>query len=164
MRTKLAILTASLITIGATARLIAPFLGWDQLQERSPYIIIAHCGKPIPLSGPTINAPNSDSSIDVLLVLKGTNNVNSARLWTDYELRQGENYLIFAYYDTGIYQAYEEYRVIPLGVRFSTNSIAGKPLNEQLQILFKQRVDDLNREIQSDEVEKQRLEGGIKKP
>jgi hypothetical protein len=69
--------------------------------------------------------------------------------------------LVFGYYDSGVYQAFEEYRVIPLGVDFSTNSIAGKPLDEQLQILFQHAADNLNREIQKDEEEKQRIEAGL---
>jgi hypothetical protein len=50
-----------------------------------------------------------------------------------------------------------------MGRTFSTNLIAGKPYEEQIQILFKRRIDDLNREIQNDEAEKQRLEEGIKR-
>ena len=89
--------------------------------------------------------------------------MSPSRLLTDHKLWQGENYLIFGHYDGGIYQAFEEYRVIPLGVDFSTNSITGKPLDEQLQILFKQRIENLNREIENDKAEKQRLVEGLKK-
>jgi hypothetical protein len=165
MKTKVTILTAFLITISVIARVIAPFPGWDRLKQNSPNIIIAYCGKPTP---PTpgilfMNAPASDSAIDVVLVLKGANNANSARLLTDHLLQQGENYLVFGYYGSGIYQAFEEYRVIPLGVHFSTNSIAGKSLDEQIQILFQRRLDVLNRQIKEDQEEKQRLEEGLKK-
>jgi hypothetical protein len=81
---------------------------------------------------------------------------------TDHGLRQDENYLIIGHYDSGIYRAHEEYHVIPLGVNFSTNLIAGKPLDEQIQILFKRRLDNLNRQIKEEQEEKQRLEEGLK--
>lgn len=164
MKTKIIVPAMLLSALGALARIINAFSGWDQLEESSPYIIIARCEQstaPLHVTF-TENAPKSDSAINILFVLKGTNDVTSARLQTDHDLRQGENYLVFGYDNSGIYQAYEEYRVIPLGADFSTNSITGKPLDEQLQILFKRRIDNLNREIQNDEAEKQRLEEGIK--
>jgi hypothetical protein len=157
------ILIVLLITISVTAQVMVLFQGWDRLKETSPYIIVAHCGKPtLPTSG-VIGGLKSDSEIQIITVLKGTNSVSSARLQTDHELWQGENYLVFAYYGGGIYQAYEKYRVIPLGLRFSTNSISGKPLDEQIQILFQQALYNLNQEIQNDQEEKQQLEEGIKK-
>jgi hypothetical protein len=164
MKTKPIILV--LLSISATcalARLITSFPGWDLLKVNSPYIIIAHCGEPTPPTPGVLidNGPNSDSSIEVISVLKGTNHVSSSQLWTDRRIWPGENYLVFGYYDSGVYQAFEEYRVIPLGVDFSTNSIAGKPLDEQLQILFQHAADNLNREIQKDEEEKHRIEAGL---
>ncbi|MGH7952940.1 MAG: hypothetical protein ACREFE_13635 [Limisphaerales bacterium] len=157
------ILTALLISISVIARITAPFPGWDRLEKKSPDIIIANCGKPT-LSTPGVlvaNAPASDSSIEILAVLKGTNNIHFARLLTDHDLREGENYLIFGYYDDGMYQAYDEYKVIPLGAKFSTNWISGKTLDAQIQILFQRAVDNLNLEIQKHQEEKQRLETGI---
>ena len=162
---KLVILSALLITCIVGARQSFPFLGWDRLEEWSTDIIIANCGKPTS-SKPGVfvsGATASDSAIELIVVLKGTNNMSPSRLLTDHKLWQGENYLIFGHYDGGIYQAFEEYRVIPLGVDFSTNSITGKPLDEQLQILFKQRIENLNREIENDKAEKQRLVEGLKK-
>ena len=153
------------MAISVIARVIAPFLGWDRLEGASSCIVVAHCGEPTP---PTPNVmvvggTKSDSEIQVISVLKGANNVASARLQTDHELRKGENYLVFGYYDDGIYKAYEEYKVVPLGAEFSTNWIAGKTLDEQIQILFRHAVGNLTREIQKDEEEKQRLEDGLKK-
>ena len=110
-----------------------------------------------------INATKSDSTIEVVSVLKGTNNVASARLLTDHDLQKGENYLVFGNFDGEIYQAYEEYRVIPLGSNFHTNSIAGKSLDQQLHILLQHRLDNLNRQMQKELEEKQRLEAGVMK-
>jgi hypothetical protein len=163
MKNKIIILVASLITISVTARVIAPFNGWGNLTETSPDIIVVQCGKPTP-SNPNVivvNGIKSDSEIQIVFALKGTNVLSFARLQTDHELRQGENYLVFGYFDTGICKANEEYRVIPLGINFSTNSIAGKTLDEQIQILFQRSVANLNREIQKDQEEKQRLEQAL---
>lgn len=158
------VLTVLLITVSIMARIIVPFPGWDRLKTEAPNIIIARCGKPTPPTPDVIimNAPTSDSAIEVVSVLKGINNASSSRLLTDHGLRQDENYLIIGHYDSGIYRAHEEYHVIPLGVNFSTNLIAGKPLDEQIQILFKRRLDNLNRQIKEEQEEKQRLEEGLK--
>ncbi len=165
MKTKITILAASLLTVSVMARIIAPFHDWGSLIKASPNIIVVHCGNPTPPDPDVIvmNGTKSDSQIQIVSVLKGTNDLNSARLQTDHGLRQGENYLVFGYFEGGICKAYEEYRVVSLGVRFSTNSITGKSFDEQIQILFQQAVNHLNREIQSDEAEKQRLEEGLKK-
>lgn len=165
MKSKIIIALALSVAISALARVIAPFKGWSALESGSPYIIIAHCGKPTP-STPgviTINATRSDSAIEVVSALKGTNGLAASRLLTDHDLQRGENYLVFAYYDGGTYQAFEEYRVIPLGNSFHTNLIAGKSLDEQLQILFRRRLDDLNQQMKEEQEEKQRLEEGLQK-
>lgn len=165
MKTKIIIVAASLITVGVMARIIAPFHGWGDLTETSPNVIVVKCGKPTPPNPDVIvmNGTKSDAEIQIVSVLKGTNDLSSARLQTDHELRQGENYLVFGYFDNGICKAYEEYRIVPLGDNFSTNSIAGKPLDEQIQIMFQRAVNKLDREIQTDEAEKGRLETGLKK-
>jgi len=158
-------MAALLMTLGVMARVIAPFLGWNNLTETSPEIIVVQCGKPTPPNPNimVIGATKSDSEIQLVSVLKGTNDLSSTRLQTDHALRQGENYLVFGYFDSGIFKAYEEYRVVPLGDNFSINSIAGKPLDEQIQIMFQRAVNKLDREIQTDEVEKGRLETVLKK-
>lgn len=144
----------------AMARLVIPFESWNQVEEQSPSIIVANCGERTraPQGIITINSTKSDSAIQIIYVLKGTNSIGSARLLTDHSLQDGEKYLVFARCDGSIYHAYEEYRVIPLGSSFHTNLIAGKSLNEQLHILFKRRLDILNRQMKEDQAEKQRLE------
>jgi hypothetical protein len=163
------LITASLSAMAFLT--ILPIPTWDRLTEGSPDIVIAQCTRtPDPFNmkitnGITIDMRDGliDSDIEVVSILKGATNLGLARLTSQYWPRQGESYLIFADYHAGVFQAYESYRVVPLGMRFSTNSIAGKPLDEQLQTLFKLRVDNLNQEIQSDEAEKQRLEETLKK-
>jgi hypothetical protein len=162
MKTKLIFTTLILVTVVTVARQITPFQGWDRLEKESTDIDIVNCGKPTP-PYPTINGPASDFSTGVLAVLKGDTNVSSARLWSDYKLQQGENYLIFGYYDSGIYQAFETYRVIPLGKDFSTSLIVGKSLDDQIRILFKLRIDHLNQQMKEEQEEKQRLEEGLMK-
>jgi hypothetical protein len=163
MKTKLVFTIVILMTAVTMARQIPPFQGWERLKEMSSCIVIARCGMPIPQSGPVMNGPNSDYSIEVISVIKGANGTNAARLWTDHGLERGENYLIFGNYDSGIYQAFETYRVIPLGKDFSKSLIAQKSSDDQLQVLFKLRIAHLDQEIQNAEAERQRLEEGLEK-
>ena len=144
------VLTVLLITVSIMARIIVPFPGWDRLKTEAPNIIIARCGKPTPPTPDVIimNAPTSDSAIEVVSVLKGINNASSSRLLTDHGLRQDENYLIIGHYDSGIYRAHEEYHVIPLGVNFSTNLIAGKPLDALWQEYVDRGIIDDERDWQ----------------
>jgi hypothetical protein len=171
------IVSVLLLTSVATAiaLLTVSFPGWDQLTEGSPDIIIARCTKtPLPVETPYQIQIDLvvHSDIEVVSILKGvTNGVASERLTLGptvlrsmYWPRQGEYYLIFSSYHEGYHQAIEDYRVIPLGLRVPADAIAGKPLDEQLQILFKRGLFYLNREIQKDEEEKQRLESALPKP
>ena len=161
MKNNIAVLLILLATTGAWARIIGSFATWKQLQGYSPDIIVAHCGNPALMTGTVVNGTAFDSNIRVLLVLKGENGTNSVRLLTDHKLEPGNNYLAFGYYKDGLFEAYEACRVIPLGVNFSTDTIAGKPLEDQLQILFKRGVDVLNQEIQSDMAEKEWVQKAI---
>ncbi len=165
MKTTLIISICILITICATARIIERFHGWDITINDSQYIAIVHCKNPTPPK-PNVrvmDATKSDSEIEIVFTLKGTNSVNPSRLLTDYELRPRENYLVFGYCNEGVYCAYEEYRIVPLGNFSSTNLLVGEPLDEQLHILFKRRLDDLNRRIKEEQDEKARLEESLKK-
>jgi hypothetical protein len=146
-------------TTSVLAILTVSFPGWDLLKDKSPDIIIARCTK-TPLQ--SYGDGEFYSDVDVVSVLKGTNGLRSSQLWSLREARQGEYYLVYSTFHDGSYQAIEEYRVIPLGGNFSTNSIAGKALDEQLQILFKRRIDNLNQEILHDGAEIQRLEEGMR--
>jgi len=156
---------ALLFAIGALARVIAPFKSWNEVERLSSYIVIARCGEPTaPMPNViTINATRSDSAIEIVSVLKGTNSLGSSRLLTDHDLQKGEIYLIFGYCDGGICQAYEEYRVVPLGKNFHTNSIADKPFDEQVRLLFQLRLENLNRQMKTEQEVKQRLEEGVMK-
>jgi hypothetical protein len=162
MKNKLIIITVLLTVISVFARIITPFRGWNWVKEHSSYIIVAIAKNPTPPTpGQYVeNAPNSDSSISVLSFLKGTNGLGYSRLLTDHELRKGEAYLIFGDFDNGIYRAYEDYRVVPLGITFKQDMIAGKPLNEQIQVLFQLGEDYLKADIAKKQAEKDRLETG----
>ena len=160
MNTKSIIAVALLVTISAVARIIVPFESWSQVEAQSPFIFVAHCGERTP-DNPSIiviNSTRSDSAIEIVCLLRGTNSPSPARLLTDHKLQKGENYLVFARYENFAFKAYEEYRVIPLGKTFQTNSIAGKSLDEQMQILFKRRLDELDKQMKEELAEKQRLE------
>lgn len=148
----------------AAARIIVPFQNWSQVEQESPSIVIARCGEPTPPTPGVINVngTRSDSSIEVVYVLKGTNALGVSRLLTDHELQKGEKYLIFGNFDGQAYQAYEEYRVIALGSGFHTNSLSEKSLDQQLHSLFQRRVNNLNQQMKSEQEEKQRLEEALK--
>lgn len=146
------------------------FSSWNGLIQVSPDIIIAHCSRtPDPErdhgSGPT--GPMVFSDIEVLSILKGAGVTNwaggmpqlgTSRLVSTYYPRQGEYYLVFSIYHDGEHQASEKYRVVPLGLDFSTNSLSGKTLDAQIQMLLQRRLNDLNRQMKEEHAEKQRLE------
>ena len=163
MKTKLIVIVLMLMVVSVVARFSARFLGWDRVEAISPDIIVADTGHPTP---PTpgivvVNGARFNFDITVLSVLKGTNNVVHARLQTEHELQPLHIYLVFGFYSDGIYDAYEEYRVIPLGDTYRSEMIAGKPLDEQLQILFKLGVDTVNQEIAEKQAERDRIQAGI---
>ena len=160
----------SIIAILNTGFLTKQFSGLDSLIQSSSDIIIARCvATPDPYNMATKDGTKIDlkglinSDVEITSILKGATNSGLVRMTSEYWPRQGEYYLIFSNYRDEFYQALEKYRIVPLGPNCSTNSLIGKSLDEQLQILFKHRVDDLNLEIQSDEAEKQRLEEGLNK-
>jgi hypothetical protein len=162
MKIKIILLLILLIACSIYARILETFDSWDKIIRDSPSILVVRCGKPTP-PYPIINGPRSDSGIDVQYRLKGTN--DASRLWTDRDsLHQGENYLVFGYINNEICVALGEFKVVPLGSEFSTNWIAGKSLDEQIQELFKRALDHLDREIKQDQDQKAQLESGIKKP
>lgn len=153
----------------ALAVVLVPFHGWDALIAKSPEIIIVKCLKAPEetlFRGNGIAEVTEDgvwpSEIEVVAVLKGTTNRGPVRLYSQLPLRRGEDYLIFAYfYDT--YSASEEYRIVPLGSDFSTNVLAGKQLDAQVQTLLQFRLDHLNREMENLQAEKACLELGVRK-
>ena len=153
----------ALFAVTAVARLAEPFHSWQYLQNETPCILIARCGSwtpPVPNVG-IINAPRSDVKILVRAVLKGTNTLGIARLQTNHKLREGEYYLAFANFHDGIFDAYEDYRVVPLGEPFGTNLIAGKSLEEQIRTLLQRSAAYLDHEIQEQAEEKRRIEDGL---
>lgn len=165
MKIQLCCLVLFLVNFILLARQSIPFSGWDYVENNSPYISIVECEKSIPPTPGIIvmDAPASDSNVRILSVLRGTNSVSSARLQTDYELKEGQKYLVFGYYDSGFYRAYEPYRVIPLDTSFRLDLLTGKTLDEKLQVLFQSSIDYINRKIQEDEEERDRLQQALQK-
>jgi hypothetical protein len=145
------------------------FSGWASLEQKCRDIIIARCS-----ATPEPNAVGADgieinmrglinSDMEIVSVLAGTKNSGHVKLTSEYWPRQGECYLIFAYYHDGFYQAFESYKVVPLGPRFVTNGLGDKSVEEQIQMLFQRRLNDLKREMKNDQEEKQRLEEALNK-
>jgi hypothetical protein len=161
MKTKLIILAAIVLTsaVSVMAIITVSFPGWGWLKENSADIIVASCTGDPPQYHPKFEY---DSNINVAVVLKGTNNLRSSILRSFYLPQKYGYYLIFSTYHDGSYQALEAYRVIPLGDYFHANLIVGKSLDEQIKILFKLRLGNLERQMKEDQDEKARLEEGIK--
>jgi hypothetical protein len=173
-------LTVFLVATSALAVVTMPFPGWEQLTKKSPDIIIARCEKTPELFEVQDNGVVREtvgglieSDIKVISVLKGETHqgampleqprLGSARLSSWYRPRQSEYYLIFSICYSGEYQAFEKYKMIPLGLDFSTNVLSGKTLDEQIQTLLQKRLDDLNRQMKVEQEEKARLESAFKK-
>jgi hypothetical protein len=149
------------------------FNGWEYVMK-SPDILIVQCTKtPDPLYDTSVRAGDGlvISQVEIESVLKGTTNSTmttegrvsrSERLVSDFVPRQGEHYLIFAQYFQGNYQAAESYRIVPLGINFSTNMLAGESLDDKIQTLFKYRLSHLDQELKQMQEERKRLEEGIR--
>ena len=164
MKAKVVIAILVLVAITALGRMVSLFSNWGNVENESSSIFVARCGKPTPPPPPSIlysSPPRSDSEIEIIAILKGTNSPGMARLQTDHELHQGENYLVFGKLEDGNYKAFEQYKVVPIGSRFSTNWIAGKNLDEQIQVLFKHALFQLDREIKEDQEQKAQLETAV---
>ena len=146
----------------AMAVMISPFTSWDDLTRKSPDIIIARCTttpEPMVIADGMIR-----SDIEVMSVLKGDTKQGTARIVSQYWPRQGERFLMFATDQSNqLYNATETYRIVPLSRDFLANDLAGKSLDEQIQLVLRRRLEDVNRELEKDAEEKSRLEKGLKR-
>jgi hypothetical protein len=153
-----------LLVCGALGLPQSRFSGWDSVKRHSPDIILARCVK-------TVDDPRLSqrvrsvifSDIEVLSSFRGRTNLGPAQLRSITWPRQGEYYLLFSHYMEGKYYAVEKYCAVPLGTYMPPDLLAGKTLDENIQILFQRRLDDLNRQMKEEQEEKQRLEEGLKK-
>lgn len=154
-------LTVLLVLAGDTLGLaLSLFSGWDKVKRHSSDIIIARCVKTV--DGPREGHGLLFSDLEVLSSLKGRTNLGPARLDSLFWPRQGEHYLIFANYHDAFYQAVETYRIVPLGTYIPPDLLTGKTSDENIRILFRRRLEDLDRQMKEDQEEKQRLEEGLK--
>ncbi len=159
-------LSALLVASGLSmAVLIGPFTSWDDLTKNSPDIVVVRCTATTPDTTP-IGDGMIWSDIEVTLVLKGDTKPGLAHMVSQYWPRQGDRFLMFAEYQSNqLYQAYsatEAYRIVPLGRYFVADKLAGKKLDEQIQLVFRSRLEDLSRELEKRAEEKKRLEQGLK--
>jgi hypothetical protein len=168
---KAALSTFALLAAVATAVAVftSRFSNWDSLKRTSPDIIIARCTKTpnaFEVEGNVTRIGNPhglwQAEIEVVCALAGRTNLGPAHLTSFYRPRQGEEYLVFAKYEEGFYYAIERYRIVPLGMSFPTNMLAGKSFDDQVRALLQYRVDMLNAEMQQAQEEKKRLEEGLK--
>lgn len=162
----------SLIIIGLLAAIgtvsavyVSPFASWDDLTQKSPDIVIARCtATPDP---EIILDGQIWSEVEILSVLKGNTKPAPAKMISEYWPRQGEQFLMFATYETEstdrtYYSATENYRIILLPRNFLLSALTGKPLSEQIQIILRRRLNAVNDELNQAITEKKRLEEGVK--
>ena len=150
---------------GATiAAVVKPFKGWDKLIDESPDIVILRCLKTPPLinvdsNGIVVETVSGmvTSDITVVAKLKGQTNAAPAHLVSKYRPCQNHNYLVFGSYHDGEFQALEKYRIVPLGLDVPTNVIAGKALDEQIQVLLHQGIVHLKAQQEQIRAETERL-------
>ena len=166
MNMKISITVVGLLAAGsAFAVIMLPFTSWGDLSKKSPDIILARC---ITTADPKIIADGMIwSDIDVIMVLKGDTKPGTARMVSQYLPRQGDRFLMFSTYQSNeLYRAYnaaETYRIVPVGRYFLTNALTGKSLDEQIQVVLRNRLDELSRELKEGADEKRRLEEAFKK-
>ena len=123
------------------------------LKEGEGYLIFGSYETPIPRTKIKLPASGLGSEQEKLIP---TNSI-----------REGDYYLVVGAHETGretgVYKAFEDYRIVPLGTQFSTNGIAGQSLDEQIRTLFEGSVDHLNHQIGSEQAERDRIASGIVK-
>jgi hypothetical protein len=162
-------LLALFSTVGTLLALMSNgFTTWNDLVDRSPDIIIARCLATEDLLKPEPKVFYSNvfsSDIQIISVLKGNANPGFSHMTSLYQPFRGEYMLLFAsryqYETDSIYGATEEYRVVPLIHFHGTNELAGKPLGMQIQLLLKNRLNDLNQIMAQNNEEKRRIEAGL---
>jgi hypothetical protein len=152
--------------VAALATLVANFKSWDDLIDRSPEIILARCVATRDFISatntlPVVSGAMIDSEIEVILILKGDSKPGFSRLASRYWPYRGQYFLVLPNYGKDQnnigYTAIEPYRVIPLEHFFDTNQLAGKTLKEQVQLIRRRRLEELDR----DNKDKLRLEVGL---
>jgi hypothetical protein len=158
-----------ILAINAAAYSIADFPGWQTLTAKANDVLVVKCtdtgsdhvtdknGIEIDLRG------LFSSDIEVVSALKGGDGSKIGAVQSEEPLFQNQYYLIFSRDHYNAYQAFESYRIVPLGLYFSTNNLASKTLDQQVRFLLQWRLDRLNRQIKEDEEEKARLEEALRK-
>jgi hypothetical protein len=169
MKKKILLLGLLLISFSVMAYVTLSFPGWDALRDKSSDILIVHCTN---VQDPYNTIKNGyiidfrglvEADYEIVSVLKGTTNSGVVRISSEYWPKQGYFYLLFKNYGDGQYSGLEAYRVVHLGSPFSTNSIANKSLDEQLQVLFKRAHGQLNEEIHEAQDQKNLIDEAIQK-
>src|SRR5581483_432299 len=168
MKKILFILALAASLLPAAAFLTGIFPGWDNLIAQSPDIVIARCVATQDRSnllGASFAAPVL-SQIEVLSVLKGNLKTGPLQLRSLYWPHPGDYFLAFSGYtltpSNNVFNAIEEYRILPMQRLISSNQLAGNSLQEQVRIIVRQRAEDLDREIAHAKEEKDSMEGRVK--
>ncbi|HEY1789695.1 MAG TPA: hypothetical protein VGJ73_16225 [Verrucomicrobiae bacterium] len=146
--------------------LYSRFKNWDELIQISPDIVIARCTSTYGTNPAAKNAYIMDnvipSDVKVLSVLKGNTKPGPAKLGSFYWPYPDQRFLIFGWYNDGTYTAIEDHRIVPISRDFSLDTLKGKALADQLQIILSNRLNDVDEEINRDKEEKARIEMYLK--
>jgi hypothetical protein len=149
----------------AAAVIVGKFTSWDDLRDESPSIIIARCTA-VSDTGLIVD-DMVWADIEVLSVLKGHAWFGRARMVSQYRPHPGERFLMFSTNQVDrrypVYNATEAYRIVPFDSDVLTKQLIGKSLTEQIQLVLRQRLEDLNRSWKNADEEKKRLKEGLKK-
>jgi hypothetical protein len=138
-----------------------------EIVEKAQNILIVQCAAPRQFGA---SDGNVATDINVISVLKGDAKPGPSRLLVKYWPKQDEVLLIFSedfvrnneYYSG--YDARGEERIVPIPSILITNYIAGKPLKEQVKLIYTMRLHDVNLELKKVQTEKKRLEDALKEP
>jgi hypothetical protein len=168
MKKYLLAMVGILILNTAPARLVGEFRGWDDLFDNSSDILIARCvstHNPAKDKWMVIQDGIIPSEIEVISTIKGNARSGVFHLLSEYWPHPGDQFLVFANYRKDDFfsgfQAAESYRIVPLNRFFQTNTLAGMTPKVAIRSILKNRIDDLNEELDKAQSEKKRLEEGI---
>jgi hypothetical protein len=158
------IATLMLCALTSAGVVYRKFENWEQLIERASDIFVARC-----LQTPERFKSHPDnvveemrdglfnSDMEVVFPLKGATNAGTSKLLSRYRPSQGAYYLIFASARPSAFQAVEEYRVVPLGLDFASNSVPATNLTLQIRHLLALRMQEIDREMHAAAIERERL-------
>jgi len=144
---------------------ITLFMDTETYLERAKEIIVARC----------IEAPEDDGvsavdglfpvTVDVVANLKGNRELVHLKVGTIYPMRQGKTYLLT---NTGgeafgtNFLSLGELTVVPIPERFDLETLQGKPLKEQVELIFARNLYEVERALEPLQAKERMLRQALK--